>query len=143
MWGLGASHAIGKILGGENWTLGGGDRITIYHLKHCLCKWTELHNIIRGGDMCSYQKVGGGETLPHLLATSPGLPLLFLEYIMQKGEKNEENLNAWDRSFEELDMPHTQIAVVNINHTAQTHTHNNNILYLWLATPPPPPCLHP
>ena len=40
---------------------------------------------------------GGGETLPHLLATSPGLPLLFLEYIMQKGKKNEErNLNTWD-----------------------------------------------
>ena len=96
-----------------------------------------------GVETCAATKKwgGGGETLPHLLATSPGLPLLFLKYIMQKGEKNEENLNAWDRSFEELDMPHTQIAVVNINHTAQTHTHNNNILYLWLATPPP--CLHP
>ena len=51
---------------------------------------------------------GGGETLPHLLATSPGLPLLFLKYIMQEGKKNEErNLNAWDRSFVKLDMPHT------------------------------------
>ena len=43
-------------------------------------------------------KKWGGETLPHL----------FLEYKMQKGKKNEErNLNAWDRSFEKLDMPHT------------------------------------
>ena len=51
---------------------------------------------------------GGGETLPHLLAISLGIPLLFLEYIMQKGGKNEErNLNAWDRSFVKLDMPHT------------------------------------
>ena len=71
---------------------------------------TLSHVHIRGGD--SYQKVGGGggggETLPHLLATSPGLPLHFIKYIMQKGKKNEErNLNAWDRSFEKLDMPHT------------------------------------
>ena len=28
-------------------------------------------------------------------------------------------MNAWDRSFKKLDMPHT---VVNINHTAHTHT---------------------
>ena len=56
----------------------------------------------RGGD--SYQKSGGGggAKLCHI---SPGL---FLEYKMQKGKKNEErNLNAWDRSFEKLDMPHT------------------------------------
>ena len=53
-------------------------------------------------------KKWGGEILLHLLATSPGLPLLFLEYIMQKGKKNvERNLNAWDRNFEKLDMPHT------------------------------------
>ena len=53
-------------------------------------------------------KKWGVETLPHLPATSPGLLLLFLEYIMQKGRKNEErNLNAWDRSFVKLDMPHT------------------------------------
>ena len=33
--------------------------------------------------------------------------------IMQKGRKNEErNLNAWDRSFVKLDIPH--------NHTAHT-----------------------
>ena len=80
-----------------------------------------------GGD--SYQKLGV-ETLPHLLAISPGLPLLFLESIMQKGKKNEErNLNAWDRSFEYA----TQIkliVVVNINHTAQ-HAHTHNI-YPWL-----------
>ena len=56
---------------------------------------------------------GGGETLPHLLATSPGLPLLFLKYIMQKGKKNEErNLNACDRSFEKLDNYATHIKLI-------------------------------
>ena len=76
--------------------------LTTYSLGiHCTC-------IHRGGD--SYQKVGGGgrNFATSTIATSPGLPLLFLEYIMQKGKKNEErNLNAWDRSFEKLDMPHT------------------------------------
>ena len=50
---------------------------------------------------------GGRAKLCHI---SPGLPLLFLKYIMQKSRKNEErNLNAWDRSFEKLDMPHMYI----------------------------------
>ena len=66
---------------------------------------------------------GGGETLPHLLATSPGLPLLFLKYIMQKSKKNvERNLNAWDRNL--ICHTHKLIVVVNINHT---HTHSQYI----------------
>ena len=54
-------------------------------------------------------KKGGGRnfaTSTSVIATSPGLPLLFLEYMAYR--KNEErNLNAWDRSFLKLDMPHT------------------------------------
>ena len=58
------------------------------------------------------KKWGGGGGRNFATSTShimsPGLPLLFLEYIMQKGKKNvERNLNAWDRIFEKLDMPHT------------------------------------
>ena len=77
------------------------------NLCFALCQTPASWKVIfgsRGGD--SYQKVGGGGA--KLCHISPGLPLLFLEYIMQKGKKNEEsNLNAWDRSFEKLDMPHT------------------------------------
>ena len=70
----------------------------IYHVPE--------YTMYRGGD--SYPKVGGrnfATSTSHII--SPGLPLLFLEYIMQKGKKNEErNLNVWDRSFEKLDIPH-------------------------------------
>ena len=66
-------------------------------------------------------KKWGGETLPHLLATSPGLPLLFLEYIMQKGKKNEErNLTEALRNL--ICHTHKLIVVVIINHTAHTLT---------------------
>ena len=72
--------------------------VQIHHIFLMIQGWRQLPKSV--GE-------GGGETL-HLLATSPGLPLLFLEYIMQKGRKNEKkNLNAWDRSFVKLDMPHT------------------------------------
>ena len=102
------------------------------HLANCKIYVTPCRLPSAGVETAT--KKWGGETLPHLLATSPGLPLLFLEYIMQKGKKNEErNLNAWDRSFEKLDSA-TQIkliVVVNINHTAHTRTHSQYI-YPWL-----------
>ena len=56
-----------------------------------------------------------------------------LEYIMQKGRKNEKRyLNAWDRSFVKLDiiMPHILIIVVSMqSHCTDTHSQ----LYLWLG----------